>query len=584
MLITNLQKLLLKNRGVQTEEEMRAFLKPNYKEELGDPFILPDMQKAVERIFKAISKKEKIIIYADYDCDGIPGAVVLSDFFKKINYTNFSVYIPHRHKEGYGLNNLAIENFAKEKVSLIITIDLAITNIKEIDYANEFKIDVIVTDHHLPHNEVVGDVTVQILPKAYAIINAKRSDNIYKDNMLCGAATAWKLACALLEYGRNLEKENISDDSITENIKQIPEGYEKWWLDMVAISTISDLVPLVKENRLLAYYGLTVLRKTKRLGALELFKKAGIKLEYLTEEDIAFSIAPRINAASRMDNPIEAFLLFAAKDEGEAKLRSDYLDSLNDKRKENVATFMKKAYKIAENQKEQAIIVLGDLSWSPGVLGLIASKILDEHKKTVFVWGKGDESESIKGSCRSDGFVHLVDLMSATENLFLHMGGHELAGGFSLSYNKIHDLESGLLTAYEKIRHSPLVPADKDVVDCELSIDDVNIDIYNEIQPLAPFGVANQKPLFIFKDIFIEEIKDFGKEKNHLEISFKNQRGKIIKAIAFFMNQKSINDKLNNKEGKELGKGSKISITGNIELSTFAGRKEIRLRLKNITI
>ncbi|HPX52559.1 MAG TPA: DHH family phosphoesterase [Candidatus Paceibacterota bacterium] len=246
MFFTDLQKNILESKGfdLKKKEEIEKFLSPDWDRDLLDSAKIKGIKESVKRIKEAVEKKEKIIIYADYDCDGIPGAVILNDFFEKLNYRNFSIYIPHRHNEGYGLNMAAIQKFIKEKVSLLITVDIGITNLEEIKFAEENGINVIVTDHHLP---ILDDKAKQILPKAFSIINTKQIGDKSEEKFLCGASTAWKLVNAFL----NKYRKEFG----------IGEGWEKWLLDMVGIATIADLVPLKNENRLLAKYGLAVLKK-----------------------------------------------------------------------------------------------------------------------------------------------------------------------------------------------------------------------------------------------------------------------------------------------------------------------------------
>jgi len=236
-----LMQELLYFRGIGTAEEAFHFLKPDYEEHLHDPFLLPDMEKAVVRILRAIENNEKVVIYSDYDMDGGPGGVILHDFFKKIGYEHFQNYIPHRHEEGYGLNVPAIEQFAKDGATLLITVDCGITDAEQVHVANELGIDVIITDHHLPAKQ---------LPEAHAIINPKRKDSTYPFDGLCGAGVAFKVVQALIQKG-NFE---------------LKEGWEKWLLDMAGLATIADMVPLRGENRALAHFGLAVLRKSPRPG------------------------------------------------------------------------------------------------------------------------------------------------------------------------------------------------------------------------------------------------------------------------------------------------------------------------------
>lgn len=543
-------QILLNNRGIKTKEEAKKFLNPDYETGVYDPFLILNMDKAVDRIIKAINAKEKVIIYGDYDCDGIPGSVVMHDFFKRIGYKNFSNYIPHRHKEGYGLHNPAIEKFAKDGVSLIITVDLAIANVDEVAFAESLGINVIVTDHHLPQEKI---------PEAYAVINSKQADDTYPDNMLCGAGVAFKLVQALLkkkgkEWG-------------------VPEGWEKWLLDMAGLSTIADMVPLVNENRVLAYYGLKVMRKSPRVGFQKLLRKMRVEQSSLTEDDVAFMIAPRINAASRMDIPIEAFRLLSTTDETLADELSDHLHNLNDTRKGLVSGMIKEARKHVEERGVKDVIVIGNTNWKPGVIGLIAGKLVEEYGRPAFVWGRED-SEHIKGSCRSDGTVNLVGLMVAVgEDFFLNIGGHESSGGFSVSYEKIHFLEEELLKAHKKIKKITALPSGE-MIDCVLTIDDVTADNYKTIEKLAPYGVGNPKPAFLFSNVAIKEVSMFGKEKNHLKLIFENSKGAKIPAIGFFMDAKDYK--------VPVEAGATINLIATVELSLFMRRPEIRLRIIDI--
>jgi single-stranded-DNA-specific exonuclease len=593
-----LTRTLLQKRGVK-DEDVEDFLNPSYEKHIGNPFDIHGVPRAVERILKAIKNKEKICVYSDYDCDGIPGGVLLREFFDGIGYP-VEIYVPHRHNEGYGVHVHAVDALKAKGVSLIITVDLAITNIEEIAYAKSIGVDFIVTDHHLPiHEEGNG----QVVPNAVAVINSKQDVCTYYDKMLCGCAVAWKLACAVLE---RLRSENIND-TIFETVKALPAGWEKWMLDLVGISTIADMVPLVKENRALAHYGLRVLRKTKRPGLLHIFNEQRMRKDYLTEDDIAFTIAPRINAAGRMGAPIQAHHMLYERDREKAESFARDLELLNTERKAGVKDIIS-TLSFDHDVYKNDVIVVGDVSWGPGVLGLIAQNIIDETGKPTFVWGRGgaeisepaEENRSrseerrrvpelvsegtpkvvvnkikneaiIKGSCRSLGDVHVVELMARVgHGVLTHWGGHEGAGGFALTIENIPKLSSAL---NEAVKHVVIkeIGSQEIAVDADLSIDDVTEVTYQAMAPLSPFGEGNPKPVFSFNNVTPLATRRFGKKSEHLEIMYPTSRGGKVKAIQFFT-----------KGETESAAAKPHTLLAHLEKSYFMGKTELRLRIVDI--
>ena len=548
---SELSRTILEKRGLRNKEEIDIFLNPDYERDLHNPFEMKDMEKACVKLFEVIENKEKTVIYADYDCDGIPGAVILGDLFKKVGYKNYEVYIPSRNSEGYGLNLEAIEKFIKRGVKLLITIDLGITAVSEVAQAEVGGVDVIITDHHIPP---------LVLPRAFAILNPKTDK--YSEKMLCGAGVVFKFVQGFVEkYGE---------------FYKINKGWEKWLLDMAGLATLSDLVPLLGENRAMAYFGMKVLRKSPRPGLQKLLKKININQRYLTEDDIGFMVTPRINAASRMDDPMRAYELLKEDDEVKAGIAADYLSKINDDRKNLVTSIMREANKKFKNSslyEEKKVIVIGNPRWRVGVLGLVAGKMSDEYKKPVFVWGK-DENDFIKGSCRSDGSVSLVELMMETNEFFIDFGGHEFAGGFTVHTDKIHFLEDALSVSFEKVKREKV--EDEILYDIKSDLSMVNMKSWNEIEHLAPFGLGNPKPIFFFEGIKVEKIKKFGKNGSgeHLEITFGDISGNKIKAVSFFSNTESFE--------VSLSEGIRINLFATFDLSRFGRKTELRLRIVDI--
>jgi len=539
---------LLRKRGITDEKEAEIFLNPDYRRDLHDPFLMKDMERACVRVYEAIENKEKIVVYADYDTDGIPGAVILVDLFKKIGYSNFEVNIPKRNSEGYGLNSNATRQIVSSGTKLLITVDLGITAVAEIAQLGVDGVDVIVMDHHIPP---------ETLPRAYAILNPKVDD--YPEKMLAAAGVVFKFAQAFLKkYGGYFK---------------VKEGEEKWLLDMAGLATLSDMVPLRGENRALAYFGLKVLRKSSRPGLQKLLAKLNIDQRYLTEDDLTFMVTPRLNAASRMDDPMHAYEILSTGEESRAGILAEHLSRINDERKLMVAGMMREVKKKFEKREMREVIVVGNPAWRVGVLGLVAGKISDEYERPVFVWGK-DESDCIRGSCRSDGSVSVVELMTETREYFLEYGGHELAGGFSVHNDKIHFLEEALAKNFPKVKKSSNSNTNSNY-DLKLGLGEVNLKNWQEIEKLAPFGEGNRKPVFLFEKVKVESIRKFGKNGGeHLEIIFADPAGNRAKAISFFSHDESFQSPLH--------EGFYVNLLANFDLSRYRGREELRLRVVDI--
>jgi single-stranded-DNA-specific exonuclease len=551
-----LVRQLLYGRGIKSAEEAEKFLHPHYENHSHDPFKLKDMDKAVERILKAVRNDERVAIWSDYDADGIPGAVVLHDFFKRIGHLNFENYIPDRHGEGFGLNALAVEQLAKNGAKVLITVDCGITDVDEALRAKELGMDLIITDHHLPG---------LVLPTAYAILNPKQADCIYPEKMLCGSGVVFKLIQALT---LKLKTSNF----------QLPTGWEKWLLDMVGLATLSDMVPLTGENRVLAYYGLKVLKKSPRRGLNELLSVLKLNRADLTEDDVGFSITPRINAASRMGAPIDAFRLFATTDDAEAATLARHLDKVNTERKGKVASLVKEVRRTVEERGQKSVIVAGNPNWRPALLGLVANSLAEDMRCPVFLWGR-EESPELKGSCRSGGSVDLSLLMNEARAVFSDFGGHKEAGGFSTTLEKVHLLESELERAYEALRttRSDLVEERSDfVADAVISLDEVRESTYNEVQKLAPFGVGNPKPVFLFEKAKVCRVEQFGKDKQHLKLTFVKSDGVYVNAIKFYAKPEDFRSNLKDLEGKT------VNLLAHLEKSTFGNRTEFRLRVVDL--
>jgi len=543
---------LLYSRGIETGEDAEVFFKPDYLRDIHDPFLLKDMDKTVDRLITAIEQKEKIVIYSDYDADGIPGGTMLRDFFDKIGFENIENYIPHRHDEGFGLHAEAVETLASAGAQVIITIDCGIVDVVAASVAKKRGVDLIITDHHEPGAE---------LPDAFAIVNPKQIDCEYPHKGLCGSGVAYKLVQAILSKNRF----------------GLKEGHEKWLLDLVGIATLSDMVPLQGENRALAHFGLRVLRQSPRLGLQEMWKKLKLNQKYVTEDDIGFSLSPRINAASRMGQPMDAFKLLSAKTHEEAIVATELLESLNAERKGLVASTVKELKKALRERLElgplSSVLVLGNPNWKPALLGLVANNILEEVKRPVFLWGRNGD-DTIKGSCRSDGSASLIALMDGARESFIQYGGHKMAGGFATTTDAIHSLEEALSGAYEKVKESES-GSSTNLYDSELSFADVTWKTFDAVQKFAPFGVGNSKPVFLFANSEIFSTKQFGGDKNHLEVIFNGELDRKVKAIKFFSGPDSF--------GVALSAGKSVNLLATLEKSTFGrGGPELRLRIVDI--
>lgn len=540
--------LLLHKRGITTSKEAHDFLYPEYTTR-HDPFLFDDMKKVVERIFLAHKNNEHLVIFSDYDADGIPGAVVLHDYFKKIGFKNFTNYIPHRHDEGFGLNSEAIKQFKKNGVTLLITIDCGIADKEEVSLAKSLGIDVIITDHHEPG---------EYIPDAFAIINPKTSSR-YPEKMLCGAGVAFKVVEGLLAHDRF----------------RIPLGWEKWLLDMVGIATLSDMVPLRGENRVFAKYGLLVLQKSPRVGIQKLLRKLKINQKTLTEDDIGFMIAPRINAASRMGVSQYAFELLTCEDEGKAGELVAFLEEANSQRKVQTAHLTKEVKKSIEAKYapdfRNKVIVVGDPSWKPSILGLVAGSLVEKEGKPVFLWGREGIVESLKGSCRSIPGVSVTDLMGGVKaGVLSGFGGHHGAGGFSVSYDMVHLLQEEIERVFEEMKNT--AEAVDTLIDMEVIPEMLSEKVLYDVEKLAPFGIGNPKPLFLIKEAYVLGTEFFGKEKNHLKVKIQKPDGKVIEAISFFASEELI---------QKINKETKQHIVGHIERALFGGSR-VRVRIVDV--
>jgi single-stranded-DNA-specific exonuclease len=545
---------LLARRTIHTSEDAQAFLAPSYDEHIGDPLTMLNMEKAAKRVAQAIDSGEKICVWSDYDCDGIPGGVILHDFFKKVN-ANFTNYIPHRHLEGFGLNTEGIDSLAKEEVKLIITVDCGITDVEAVAHANTLGIDVIITDHHLP---------AEVLPEAYAIVDPKQDGETYPFKDFCGGGLAWKLVCAVLAVGF-VGHENI------------PEGWEKWLLDMAGLATIADMVPLLGENRVIAKYGLMVMRKSPRIGFQKLCSIARVNQRLITEEDIGFMIAPRVNATSRMGEARDAFELFTTNDEVRADTLAKEIEKINRARKALGGSVTRAAHLRLNERKKNgelgSVIVMGDPDWRPGLLGLVANSLAQEYERPVFLWGR-DGGVSLKGSCRAGRKdVSVVAIMQkAREGTFVEFGGHAASGGFSVVDDAVFSLEERLCHAYEELSHSDFI-SEETFADIEVLPQDALSDHLKRTSAFAPFGMGNPKPTFLLRNMEIRKASLFGKGEEHLRLTLVRPQTsrESVEAICFFAKRE-----LGTKTPLE---GEVISLLANLEKDQFTRGQPVRLRI-----
>jgi single-stranded-DNA-specific exonuclease len=547
---------ILINRGITNIESARRHLTGKIEEEHGDPFLIGDMEKSISRIDYAIQNNQTIAIHSDYDCDGIPGAVILSSLLNTIGYKNYIVSIPDRNTEGYGLSVDHVENLIKQNVSLIITIDLGITAIEPINLANQNNIETIVTDHH-----TIGS----IVPNAYGIVHPKAINSTYPNKELCGAGVVYTLVRAFIEkYSSKYNIPNKFIDSV---------------VDMAAFATLSDMVELTTENKAIVKEGLAKMRTNTRPGLMALAKAARVYMRDLTQDDITFMLAPKLNVASRMGSPYDAYNLLMEKDIELAKERAEKLTALSNERRKLVALMVKEARReIAKwSKNEKDVIVIGHPSWKVGLLGLVASKISELYDKPTFVWGRSESTKSViyKGSCRGNGTVSVYEIMKNTDpDAILEYGGHFEAGGFSVLGDKIYDLESALVKGKKIVdENNNQITESIKHVDAVLPISLLHVNLHNALRKLAPFGPGFDEPVFLFKSVTIVDIRNFGTGNAHIEIFFRDSNSRTASAYAFYTNTGDMGS-------PEIG--NTVHIVGTLDSKLW--QDTVRVRLKDVII
>lgn len=541
---------ILAARGICNAESVKEFLEADYEKGTHDPFLFFEMEKIIRRIQEARDKKEEVLIFGDYDADGVTSSAVLVETLNEIGI-NAQVYIPDKKKEGYGLNILAIEAFRKKNVSLIISVDCGITGINEVNRAKELGMDVIITDHHhVPEN----------LPSAFAILNPKMENSGYPFSDLAGVGVAFKLAQAIFE-------------------RLIPEKKEhvKWLLDLVAIGTVADCVPLLGENRIFVKYGLLVLSKTKRNGLIQLFSVAKLNIDENNPpsvRNIGYHIAPRINAAGRINHAQLAYDLLIEQDNLKAREFAVELEDNNSSRQKLTEKIVNEVKVIASSKfKDKRVIFAIDEKFPIGVVGLVAGKIAKDFNKPTAVIQKG-EKES-KGSFRSIPQINIIEIIERCSDLLLKFGGHSQAAGISIENSRISEFEEKLENEVAlELKGRDVLPE----IEIDLEIDPENVDfsLAMDMERLRPFGQGNPEPILVMRNLFIEEIRSLGNGKNHTKfvLTASKDPTKKFEAIAFFMA----------KDFAHIEKGEIVDIAFNLQKDEWNGNNRIQCILSDLRL
>jgi len=549
---------LLYSRGLRTQQQIEEFFNPDFDQDLHDPFLMLGVRQAVRRIGQAIKKREKIAIFGDYDCDGVCGAVILKTILEELGADlSGGVYIPDRIIEGYGLNIPAIRKLADQKTDLILTVDCGISDVAEIKLAKSLKIDVIVIDHHR-----LGPK----LPAADVIIDPWQKRDKYPFKELSGAGVAFKLVQALIKKS------------------EIKPGWEKWLLDLVALSTVADSMPMLGENRTLVRYGLIVLAQTKRIGLQELMKIARLNPIFEAETlktnldtySLGFILAPRLNAAGRMKHASLAFELLMAQSQGEAGSLAEKINEHNRQRQkitDEIVAEIETRIESYLKDKTRPVIVEIDKNWSPGVVGLVAGKICDRHHRPTIIFK--EDNEISRGSARSVPGFDIMAAISECASLLKEFGGHPAAAGVSLvnkNYaafkEKINEL------ARKKLTDEDLTP--KLEIDSQLQPPDINWELFDDLERFEPFGIGNEHPKFLLRDLEISNVRLVGNGQRHLKLELVSSKlaDKVFRAIGFSLANKNGNDSLK--------VGDKVDIVFELITDEWNGTRNLQLKITDL--
>ena len=497
---------ILTARGLTTQAARQAFLQPDYTAVKHDPFLLPDMKKAVVRLKQAREQGEKIVIYGDYDIDGLSATALLLDAFGKFGFKDVDAFIPNRFVEGYGMTMGAVDKVRDMGADLIVTVDTGSLCHAEIAYATSLGIDTVVTDHHN---------VAETPPPSVAAVNPKFPGHTYPFRDLCGAGVAFKLVQALQT-----------------ELDGLPDGYEKWLLDLVALGTVCDIVTLADENRANVYWGLEVLKKQQRPGLKALMMVAGVEPEQVNARHLGFGLGPRMNAAGRLETAQHALDMLVARDGLAALEASEKLEELNVKRRGIQDAIFEEACVQAEELADNHVLVVSSDGWNHGVIGIVASKLVEKYKKPVFIIG--ERGEEATGSARSFGDFSAADAVRAADDIIIKGGGHGAAAGVTLETEKIGDFRRRVNEFYDSLQLTNqeryLLPRADVEIDNFSEIDE---ELVANLAKMEPFGNGNPEPVLKIARASVLSMRRMGADGQHVKLALRDKNGKVLQMLAF---------------------------------------------------
>lgn len=497
---------ILTARGLTTRAACQAFLQPDYMAVKHDPFLLPDMKKAVARLKQARQQGEKIVIYGDYDIDGLSATALLLDAFGKFGFEDVDAFIPNRFVEGYGMTMGAVDKVRDMGADLIVTVDTGSLCHAEIAYAASLGIDTVVTDHHN---------VAETPPPSVAAVNPKFPGHTYPFRDLCGAGVAFKLVQALQT-----------------ELDGLPDGYEKWLLDLVALGTVCDIVTLADENRANVYWGLEVLKKQQRPGLKALMMVAGIEPEQVNARHLGFGLGPRMNAAGRLETAQHALDMLVARDGLAALEASEKLEELNGKRRGIQDAIFEEACVQAEELADDRVLVVSSDGWNHGVIGIVASKLVEKYKKPVFIIG--ERGEEATGSARSFGDFSAADAVRAADDIIIKGGGHGAAAGVTLETEKIGDFRRRVNEFYDSLQLTNqeryLLPrADVEIDD----FSEIDEELVANLAKMEPFGNGNPEPVLKITRASVLSMRRMGADGQHVKLALRDKNSKVLQMLSF---------------------------------------------------